>query len=91
MRGDDASLADGEVEELDEHPLAPPGTQPCSECTILIGPGYLETEPYVHPTRPGVVCWRCWESLERRAQRPPEPERRGPALRREPPRSWDRR
>jgi hypothetical protein len=88
MRRDDAGRAERTVEEFDDISVAPPGAQQCSECTILIGSGYLETEPYVHPTRPGVVCWRCFESLERRAQRPPAPEGRGPAPRRPLPRSW---
>ena len=54
---------------------APAGLLRCRECTILIGPGYLETEPFTHPARPGVECWRCFESLERRAQRHLAPRR----------------
>ena len=88
---DDEVLNDPEEDVEVDLGTAPPGVKHCSQCTILIGPGYLETEPYAHPTRPGVVCWRCFESLERRAQRPPEPEGRGPAPRRLPPRSWGRR
>jgi hypothetical protein len=61
-------------------PPAPPGLLRCQECTILIGPGYLETESFAHPARPGGVCWRCFESLERRAHRHPPPMRAPPAL-----------
>lgn len=50
-------------------PAAPAGAQRCCECTILIGPGYHESEPYVSPYRDGAVCWQCLESLERQAQR----------------------
>jgi hypothetical protein len=56
-------------EEPADRPSVPPGLLQCQECTILIGPGYLETEPFAHPAREGVVCWRCFESLERRAAR----------------------
>ncbi len=55
--------------ESDEPVTVPTGILTCAECTILIGPGYLETEPFAHPARSGAVCWRCFESLERRAQR----------------------
>ena len=44
----------------------------CQECTIQIGDGYQESIPFEFvddssPT-PKVlkVCWRCWESLNRR-------------------------
>jgi hypothetical protein len=55
--------------ESDEPVTVPTGILTCAECTILIRPGYLETEPFAHPARSGVVCWRCFESLERRALR----------------------
>ena len=44
----------------------------CEECTIQIGEGFQETKPFefVDETSPGRrlmrVCWRCWESLNRR-------------------------
>jgi hypothetical protein len=45
----------------------------CDECTIQIGEGYQEALPFEfkddeHPAKPRVltVCWRCWESLNRR-------------------------
>lgn len=45
----------------------------CEECTIQIGEGYQEALPFEfvddeHPAKPRVltVCWRCWESLNRR-------------------------
>ena len=41
----------------------------CRVCTILIGEGYAETEPVVLPDGQGVVCWRCYESLRRQAER----------------------
>jgi hypothetical protein len=55
--------------EPNDLPSAPPGLVRCQECTILIGPGYLETRAFCHPARSGAVCWRCFESLERRAAR----------------------
>jgi hypothetical protein len=64
-------------EEPDEPATVPTGILMCAECTILIGPGYIETEPFPHPHGPGVVCRACLESLERRARRaaapPPAP------------------
>ena len=84
-RADEPETLDGpeDPEEPDEPAAVPTGIRMCAECTILIGPSYLETVPYPHPHREGVVCFRCLESLERRAAR-------GPAL--EPPLSWgDRR
>jgi hypothetical protein len=46
---------------------------PCDECTIQIGEGYQESIPFEFvddefPDDPRVltVCWRCWESLNRR-------------------------
>ena len=50
--------------------------------TILIGPGYLETEPFPHPQGQGVVCGQCLESLVRRALRAGEAEPK-------PPPPWD--
>jgi hypothetical protein len=45
----------------------------CEECTIQIGDGYQETIPFEFvddesAPRPKAmkVCWRCWESLNRR-------------------------
>ena len=44
----------------------------CDECTIQIGEGYEEATPFefVDDSTPKprllVVCWRCWESLNRR-------------------------
>jgi hypothetical protein len=56
----------------------------CEECTIQIGEGFQETivfeflDETVPNARAMQVCWRCWESLNRRkvkrqAQEPPEP------------------
>jgi hypothetical protein len=73
----DERQLDSDDEEIDELPAPPPGVQPCSECSILIGPGYIETAPFSHPSRPGVVCWRCFESLDRRAARRLQAERNG--------------
>ena len=56
-------------EEPDEPATVPTGILMCAECTILIGPGYIETTPFPHPHGPAVVCFRCLESLERRAAR----------------------
>jgi hypothetical protein len=56
-------------EEPDEPATVPTGILACAECTILIGPGYIETTPFPHPHGPGVVCRACLESLERRARR----------------------
>lgn len=48
----------------------------CQECTIQIGDGYQEAVPFEFVLdedgpRPKalVVCWRCWESLNRRKQK----------------------
>ena len=44
----------------------------CDECTIQIGEGFQESIPFrfVDDTGPRqrvlTVCWRCWESLNRR-------------------------
>jgi hypothetical protein len=53
----------------------------CQECTIQIGEGYQEAIPFEFVldedgARPKVltVCWRCWESLNRRKRkRQPQP------------------
>lgn len=42
---------------------------PCKVCTILIGEGYQETRPIELPEGKGYVCWRCYESLRRQAQK----------------------
>ena len=47
------------LDEFSDVPPPPPGTVHCAECTILIGPGFLESEPFQHPSRPGVVCGQC--------------------------------
>jgi hypothetical protein len=60
-------------EEPDEPVTVPTGILMCAECTILIGPGYIETTPVPHPHGAGVVCFRCLESLERRARRAASP------------------
>jgi hypothetical protein len=89
VAGDDARAAGGESVEDDALPEAdnedleadlapaPPGVEHCRECTILIGPGYVESEPFQHPDGRGYVCWRCFESLQRRAERRAQAERRG--------------
>lgn len=44
----------------------------CDECTIQIGDGYQESVAFRFvddeggPQRVLRVCWRCWESLNRR-------------------------
>ena len=45
----------------------------CEECTIQIGEGFQETVVFefvdddtARNPRPRQVCWRCWESLNRR-------------------------
>src|SRR4051794_37044837 len=75
-RADEPEALDGteDPEEPVEPASVPTGILVCAECTILIGPTYLETEPYPHPHGAGVVCFRCLESLERRAARGPAPE-----------------
>jgi hypothetical protein len=72
------ALPEGELDDLEaELGPAPPGVKHCRECTILIGPGYLENEPFPHPDGRGFVCWRCFESLQRRAERRAQIERTG--------------
>jgi hypothetical protein len=58
-----------DLEEPDEPVAVPPGILACGECTILIGPRYIETVPFRHPQGHGVVCGACLASLERRALR----------------------
>jgi len=58
-----------DAEDLTDLPPAPAGLVRCQECTILIGAGHLEREPFPHPHEHGVVCGACLESLERRAAR----------------------
>jgi hypothetical protein len=47
----------------------------CQECTIQIGEGYQEPVPFEFVDESGPhttvlrVCWRCWESLNRRKQK----------------------
>jgi hypothetical protein len=41
----------------------------CEECTILIGEGYQETQPFLAPDGVSIVCSQCYESLLRRARR----------------------
>lgn len=41
----------------------------CKVCTIRIGEGYQETRPIALPDAKGVICWSCYESLRRRAER----------------------
>jgi hypothetical protein len=71
-----ASEEAGEPEdpkEPDEPATVPTGIIPCVECTILIGPGYLEPQPFPHPHGQRVVCGARLASLERRARRGPTP------------------
>jgi hypothetical protein len=48
---------------------APTRAVHCRVCTILIGEGYEETRPIPLPNSKGFVCWRCYESLRRQAER----------------------
>ncbi len=48
---------------------APTRAVHCRVCTILIGEGYEETRPIPLPNGKGFVCWRCYESLRRQAER----------------------
>jgi len=41
----------------------------CKVCTILIGEGYQETTPIPSPDGKGYICWRCYESLMRQAEK----------------------
>jgi hypothetical protein len=66
---------------LDEHEPRTLSDRPrrrpvhCDECTIQIGDGYQESIPFEFvddsSARPKTlkVCWRCWESLNRRKRK----------------------
>jgi hypothetical protein len=47
----------------------------CDECTIQIGEGFQESVAFEFLDESGpaprrlVVCWRCWESLDRRRKK----------------------
>jgi hypothetical protein len=71
-----------ETDELEaDLPPAPDGAVHCRMCTILIGPGYVETEPIPDPEgRGGYVCWRCFESYQRQVERRARAERLGQPL-----------
>jgi hypothetical protein len=49
--------------------MAPPRPVQCRVCTIYIGEGYEETEPIALPDGKGYVCWRCFESIRRQAEK----------------------
>ena len=69
---------DLEPDEIEaDLPPAPDGAVHCRVCTILIGPGYVESEPIPDPEGRGYVCWRCFESLQRQAERRARAERLG--------------
>jgi hypothetical protein len=67
-----------DLDETEEPATVPTGVLSCHECTILIGPGYLESEPFPHPQGQGVVCGQCLESLLRRALRAADAEPKSP-------------
>ena len=46
-----------------------PGPVQCKVCTIYIGEGYQETQPIALPEGKGYICWQCYESLRRQAER----------------------
>ncbi|MBX5489659.1 MAG: hypothetical protein IRZ14_00785 [Chloroflexi bacterium] len=74
----DETTPDRDNDELEfDLPPAPDGAVHCRVCTILIGPGYVETEPLPDPEGRGYVCWRCFESLQRQAERRARAERQG--------------
>jgi len=75
---EDDTAPDLEPDEIEaDLPPAPDGAVHCRVCTILIGPGYLESEPIPDPEGRGYVCWRCFESLQRQAERRARAERLG--------------
>ncbi|HEY7062463.1 MAG TPA: hypothetical protein VII06_13370 [Chloroflexota bacterium] len=78
---EDDTPPDLEAEDFEaDLPPAPEGAVHCRVCTILIGPGYVESEPIPDPEgRGGYVCWRCFESLQRQAERKARAERLGQA------------
>jgi hypothetical protein len=43
--------------------------QACAVCTILIGPGYFEAQPYRDPLTGWCVCSACLASLRRQRER----------------------
>jgi hypothetical protein len=51
---------------------ASPRPVQCRVCTIFIGEGFQETHPIPLPGGKGYVCWRCYESLRRQAERKSE-------------------
>ena len=74
---EDETPPEPEGEDLEtELPAAPTGTVHCRVCTILIGPGYVESQPIPAPDGRGYVCWRCFESLQRQAERRARAEQR---------------
>lgn len=74
----DEAMNELDGDELDlDLPPAPDGAVHCRICTILIGPGYVESEPLPDPEGRGYVCWRCFESLQRQAERRARAERLG--------------
>jgi hypothetical protein len=67
-----------ETEEIEgDLPPAPEGAVHCRMCTILIGPGYVESEPLPDPEGRGYICWRCFESWQRQRERRARAERQG--------------
>lgn len=78
---EDDTPPDLDADDFDmDLPPAPDGAVHCRVCTILIGPGYVETEPLPDPIESrGYVCWRCFESLQRQADRRARAERLGQA------------
>src|SRR5262249_61854277 len=68
---EDDAPPDLEAEDIESDlPPAPDGAVHCRVCTILIGPGYVESEPIPDPEgRGGFVCWRCLEALPRQGAR----------------------
>jgi hypothetical protein len=59
---------------------APSQPVQCRVCTIYIGEGYEETHPIALPNGRGYVCWRCFESLRRQADKRAAGERNAPGL-----------
>jgi hypothetical protein len=76
MAVEDELSPDVESEELESDlPPAPEGAVHCRICTILIGPGYHESEPIPDPEGHGYICWRCFESWQRQVERRARAER----------------
>ncbi len=59
---------------------APAGPVQCKVCTIFIGEGFEETKPIPLPNGRGYVCWRCYESLRRQAEKRQAEERNSPRV-----------